>query len=161
MEESKWSVAMRERLVEALSGADYDQGFSFAELGRIIGLTEGESGTLNGRWLIGRAANASKSRLLKQHNRVLVSVRGRGYRVARPNESAGIAMGYRDGADRRISKAMAVLNHTDERELTQAERSRHHATKVLITDLQNRMHNAEDRLSMLEKAVFGSAEQAG
>ena len=156
---SRWSPVMKDLVTEVLAAAGYGQELTYAELGRIIGLGEGESSSVHGRSLIYRAVNASKKLLLRDHYRVIVSVRGSGYRVAMPNESASIAMGYRDSADRKITRAVETLIYTDEREMTQAELRRHHATRTLILDLQSRMHSAEDHLNLLKRVVFGTGEQ--
>jgi hypothetical protein len=151
---------MKDVLIEVIAQSGYGRELSYVELGRAIGLGDGESSTIHGRHLIHRAANAAKRPLLVSHSRVIVSVRGEGYRVALPSESASIAMNYRDGADRKIRKAVDTLAYTDEREMTVAERQRHQATRMLILDLQSRMHSAEDRLNLLERVVFGTGEQA-
>jgi hypothetical protein len=160
MEPSRWSLTMKDSLIEAIAQAGYGRELSYTELGRVIGLQPGEADSVHGRQLIHRAANAAKRPLLVSCSRVLVSVRGKGYRVALPSESASIAISYRDGAERKIKKAVDTLAYTDEREMTAAERQRHQATRMLILDLQSRMNSAEDRLNLLERVVFGTGEQA-
>jgi hypothetical protein len=62
--------------------------------------------------------------LEKFHHRTLVCVEGKGYRVARSNESPDIAAVRHKRAIRQIRKGRHTLDHTDTTALTQAERVR-------------------------------------
>lgn len=104
---------------------------------------------------IRQAVSAARQTVLRDHNKALVAIRGEGYRVALAREFAGLAQGHRQKADRQMTKALDIVKHVDENQLSPAELQRHRAVATVITNLHARMTDAEERLQQLEAAVFG------
>ena len=89
-------------------------------------------------------------RLLTDHNRTLVSVRGKGYRVARAEEQEGIGRSYQRGARRKMTRAVAVTTHVDRNQLTEAQRTSLDAVAAVLA-AQNAMLKRHDaRLADVE-----------
>jgi hypothetical protein len=59
--------------------------------------------------------------LLENHDRTLISVRGKGYRVTKAEEHEGIARGNQRSARRKIRNAVSVTTHVDRNQLTTAQ----------------------------------------
>ena len=75
---------------------------------------------------------------------------GPSLRVALAREFAGLAQYRRRLADRQMSKALDIVTHVDEKQLSPAELQRHRAVALIITNLHSRMTDAESRLQQLE-----------
>jgi hypothetical protein len=145
------SRAIRIIIAEMAAKAAFGDVLTFTQLGEAIGVPDGE----NGRAQVRQAVSAARPLLLNDHGRALVAVRGKGYRVARPGEMAGIAQDHRQKADRSIGRALAIIEKADMSAATEEERRRFQAVGLVIRNLHNRMNSAEQRLADLEEAVFG------
>jgi hypothetical protein len=150
--EPKGSRALRIIIAEMAAAAKPDDLITFAEFAEAIGVSDDEPG----RARVRQAVSAARPILLTDHRRVLVAKRGKGYRVARPGEHAGVAQDHRQRADRQMTKALNTIIHTDESGMTAEELRRHRATGLVIRNLHSRLTSAEQRLQDLEEAVFGS-----
>lgn len=107
------------------------------------------------RTQIRQAISAARPVILRDYNRALIPERGRGYRIARPGEFAGIAQDHRRKSDRQISKALAMIDNAPVDKMSPDELARHRAVGIAIHNLASRMINAEQRLADLETAVYG------
>jgi hypothetical protein len=148
---AKGSRALRVIVAEMAAGASFGDVLTFTELAQAIDVADDEAG----RAQVRQAVSAARPLLLNDHGRALVAVRGKGYRVARPGEMAGIAQDHRQRADRQIGKALAIIDKADMTAATEEERRRFQAVGLVIRNLSNRMNSAEQRLADLEEAVFG------
>lgn len=100
----------------------------------------------------GPILTASK-RLLTDHNRVLVSVRGEGYRVATADGHEGIARSGQRAARRKIRGAHLVATHVDRNALTDKQRASLDAVAHVLA-AQNAMLKRHDvRISTVEGAT--------
>jgi hypothetical protein len=144
--------SLRVIVIELATRAAYDEVITYGQLGEALNLDPDEDGDRN---RIRQAVAAARSGLLRHHQRLLVADRGRGYRVARPGEFAGVADTYRQQGERRIARALAVINHAPVDEMTLAEQRRHRALGIIVRNLNSRVSDAEQRLAELEDAVFG------
>jgi len=151
----KGSRALRVIVAELAATRDRGDLITYGELAEALDTTEDEAG----RSLVRQAVSAARPLLLRDHKKALVAVRAKGYRVALAGEHAGIAQDHRRKSDRQISKALAVIEHTDESAMTPDELRRHNAVGVLIRNLHSRMTSAEQRLADLETAVFGPPQR--
>ena len=93
--------------------------------------------------------------LLRDHNYALVAERGKGYRIARPGEFAGIAQDHRRKSDKAISRALATIEHAPVKDMDEPERKRWEATGIIIRNLHRRMTSAEQRLADIEEVIYG------
>jgi hypothetical protein len=150
----KGDRSQRTIVAELAANADYGDELTYARLGRALGLDGDDD-----RAQIRQAVAAARDLLTLDHNRALIAVRGKGYRVARPGEHAGLAQQHRRKADRQITRALAVVTHVDESAMTPDELRRNRAVALLIGNLASRMTSAETRLQQLENAVFGDGPQ--
>ena len=114
------------------------------------------------RQRIRQAVTSARKGLLERHGRALIPDRGTGHRVARPGEFAGVAEHLREQGQRRITRALAVIEHAPVEAMTADEQRRHRAVGLVIRNLNDRVNNAEQllddarqRLADLESAVFG------
>jgi len=148
---SKGSRALRVIVAEMAAKAAFGDVLTFEALAQAIDVGADEAG----RAQVRQAVSAARPLLLNDHGRALVAVRGKGYRVARPGEMAGIAQDHRQRADRQIGRALAIIDKADMTAATDEERRRFQAVGLVIRNLSNRMNSAEQRLADLEEAVFG------
>lgn len=146
----KGDRSQRVIVTELAAEAAYGQQLTYDELGAALDLDADTE-----RAQIRQAVAAARDVLTLDHSRVLIAIRGVGYRVARPAEHAGVAQTHRRKADKQMSRALAVVTHVDESEMTPAERRRHQAVAQVIVNLHNRMTGAEARLQRLEAVIFG------
>lgn len=147
----KGSRALRVIVAEMAAKADYGDVLTFADLAAAIDVEDDEQG----RSQVRQTVSAARPLLLSDHGRLLVAVRGKGYRVALPGEAAGVAQDHRRRADRSIGRALAVIDKADVSAATDEERKRFQAVGVVIRNLHSRMTSAEQRLNDLEDAIFG------
>lgn len=111
--------------------------------------------------------HTASRRMLKDHDRTLVAVPKKGYRVAHASEHEGIARAGQRSARRRISHAVAVTTHVDVTALTPGQRrsleavahvlaaqnamlSRHDAR---IGDVEKDVRRVDDRIAALEAVL--------
>ena len=92
--------------------------------------------------------------MLSQISRQLVSVRGIGYRIAEASEHYNVAKTYEQGAKRKQIKALDALQNTRMSEMTQAERARHEAYTMVLSDHHYRLDALEKRQTSLENAIL-------
>ena len=147
----KGSRALRVIITEMAARAAYGDVLTFTELAESIDVADDDAG----RSQVRQAVSAARPLLLNDHGRLLVAVRGKGYRVALPGEAAGVAQDHRRRADRQISKAVAIVDSADTTGMTPEELKRFMAVGMVIRNLHGRMTAAEQRLADLEDAVFG------
>lgn len=102
-----------------------------------------------------QSVSAARPLLLRDHNIALVAERGKGYRVARPGEFAGIAQDHRRKSDRAISRAMANIDYAPVDSMTPEEKRRWESVGTVIKNLHHRTTAAEQRLADLESVVYG------
>lgn len=149
--EPKGSRALRVIVAEMAAKAAFGDVLTFTDLAEAIGVQDDE----RGRGQVRQTVSAARPLLLSDHGRLLVAVRGKGYRVALPGEAAGVAQDHRRRADRSIGRALAVIDKADMTAATDEERQRFQAVGVVIRNLHSRMTSAEQRLADLEDAIFG------
>lgn len=149
--EPKGSRALRVIVTELAAKATYGDVLTYTELAQALDVEDDDAG----RAQVRQTVSAARPLLLSDHGRLLVAVRGKGYRVALPGEAAGVAQDHRRRADRQIGKALAVIDKADMSAATDEERQRFQAVGVVIRNLHSRMTSAEQRLADLEDAIFG------
>ena len=145
----KGSRAIRVIVAELAAGMTYGELLTFERIARAIGVSNEE------RAQVRQAVSAARPILLRDHNCALVAERGKGYRVARPGEFAGIAQDHRRKSDKALGRALATIEHAPVRDMDAAERKRWEATGIVIRNLHNRMSSAEQRLADIEAVLFG------
>jgi hypothetical protein len=148
----KGSRALRVIIAELAAKASFGDVLTFGELTDAIDVANDEPG----RAQVRQAVSAARPVLLADHGRLLVAVRGKGYRVALPGEAAGVAQDHRRRADRQIGKAVAIIDNADTKAMTSEELRRFMAVGVVVRNLHARMTSAEQRLADLEDAVYGA-----
>ncbi len=144
----KGDQAQRTIVAQAASKAEYGQLLTFGELAAHLNIDPVRS-----KGQIRQAVASARPLLLRDSLRALVSVRGKGYRVARPGEQAGMAQGHRHKADIQMLKALDLVNFVDEGKMSSEELARHRAVAIVLTNIHQRMVGAESRLETLEDAV--------
>jgi hypothetical protein len=145
----KGSRAIRVIVAELAAKRSYGDLLTFEQIAQAIGVSTEE------RAQVRQAVSAARPILLRDHNCALVAERGRGYRVARPGEFAGIAQDHRRKSDKALGRALATIEHAPVRDMDAAERKRWEATGIVIRNLHNRMSSAEQRLADIESVLFG------
>ena len=141
---------MRVIVAEIVANTEPGTLIEYKTLADALDLDENEQ-----RDQIRQAVSAARQTILRDHNKALVAIRGEGYRVALAREFAGLAQGHRQKADRQMTKALDIVKHVDEKQLSPAELQRHRAVATVITNLHSRLTDAESRLEQLEATVFG------
>lgn len=152
MFEPKGDRSLRVVVTEMASKAEHGELLSFAVLAEAVGALDDKAGRAQVRQVV----SAARPLLLADYGRALVPVRGKGYRVARPGELAGVAQDYRRRGDRQIQKALTVIDQADRTAMSSEELLRFRAVGAAIHGLHRRMVSAEDRITDLEEALFGS-----
>ena len=102
-------------LIELVDACLYDQLLSFEELEDFLGC---------GRKEVYATVSASAMSMEAELSKTLISERGKGYRVARPDEHWGEAHKRQRRARRQTLRAKSKVDHVDENGLTQEERNK-------------------------------------
>lgn len=114
---------------DALKDYEYGTEFSYAELEDICGLS---------RKRIQALKDKTDRELKKSSQKMLVNVRGYGYRIADPWEQVKEAKGHEKKGGRQVKKAREFLDNVDTSEMTNEEKNRlmeltmHMETKLRI-----------------------------
>lgn len=109
------STVLVDMLVRALSPMEYGEVVGYEQIRRVI--FEDPQGP-RGRAVAIRAGR----RLLREHQKLLVNVRGHGYQIAEPREHLSQSKRVQAFARRRQRRALAILVHAEVEKLTPAER---------------------------------------
>jgi hypothetical protein len=149
--------ALRSVVIDLAARAELGELLTYQRLAQVMELDVSEPGY---RHLVQQSANTAKKILLKDHGRTLIAQRGEGYRVAMPGEMADVATTHRTRSERQLVKALDVVTFADTKVMSDAEYQRFQATKLVVVSLHRRMTMAEDRIAMLEEAVFGVSAAA-
>lgn len=148
----KGDRSQRSVITSLAAAAEFGALLTYAELTTALQLSD----VPDPRPVIRGAVTAARPVLLRDHGRVLIPLRGEGYRIGNPGELAGVAQGHRMRADRQLGQALAVVTHGDTNGMTDAEYQRFAATRTAIVGLHRRMTAVEDRIERIETALFGS-----
>lgn len=127
----------------------YDTILSYEEIAAQLGIGADEDVRLRG--CVARA----KPVLLREHHKALKAVPRKGYRIILPDEAAWLATDHRRKSDRSIKRAIAVLRHANEDDMTDAGRVRHRKVTMAISLLHERQQDTERRVSRLEDLLLG------
>lgn len=91
--------------------------------------------------------------LLEDHNRTLVAVRGKGYRVAPASEHERLARGQQHAARRRIGKAVALATHVDFHALTPKQQKAVDAIAHVLKGQQAMLDRHDEQIGRVETSV--------
>lgn len=123
-------------------------------------LAEGLDGDYVPKHKVYHAVRMVNDDLLPMRKRVLRSVRGKGYMVARAHEHAVLAQQRERRAKRQVEHAYNVVTHVKEGELTPEQLKIHNATLILVANLygmicdgQKKQERAESLIDQLLKRV--------
>jgi len=92
-------------------------------------------------------------RLLKEHQRALHCVRGRGYRVAPASDQRALAQGRKNRADVQLRVGLNTLRHVRWDELDVEARKAHEATLMVMSAIYEQQRAMERRQNAIEEAV--------
>jgi hypothetical protein len=145
----KGDKSLKVIVTDLAKNTEYDELLTFPALARAIGVEDDEHGRAQVRGVV----SAARPVLLSDHSKALVADRGKGYRVAKPGEFAGIATDYRERASRSLEWAQKVIKNAPTGDMTPAERKRHQAVGIVIDNVQRRMTSAEKRLDDIEQVL--------
>lgn len=151
----KGSRAIRVIVAELAARHAYGDLLTFAAIAQALGLTQDGDSEEPVRAQVRQAVSTARPVLLRDHHRALVAERGKGYRVARPGEFAGIAQDHRRKSDKAIARAWSNIEFAPTDDMTPAELKRHQAVGVVVQNLRQRMTSAEQRLADLETVIYG------
>jgi hypothetical protein len=147
--QSKGSRALRVIIAELAIKAPRGELLTYKQLALAIGAEDDDAG----RARVRQTVSAARPLLLKDHRIALVPERGKGYRVARPGEFAGIAEEHRGRSDRALTRALAVIDNAPVDDMSPAERKRHEAVGQVLRNVVGRMTDAENRLADIEQVL--------
>lgn len=88
-------------------------------------------------------------RLLKEQQRALHNVRGRGYRLAEASQHQDLALVRKRRADRQMLRGLQTLQHVKWDELTEPQRAAHEGTLLVVGALwqaQRALERRQDRV---------------
>lgn len=102
-------------LIELIDKCLYDQLLSFEELEDFLGCSRKD---------VYSVVSASAMTMESELSKALISERGKGYRVARPDEHWGEAHKRQRRARRQTLRAKSKVDHVDETGMSQEERDR-------------------------------------
>lgn len=106
--------------------------FTFSELGAV--LAEGSDREFD-RQAIQQCVRLANKRLLREHRRLLVSVKNVGYAIAHPKDQAAIAMGRNRKSSVQLKWAMDTLSNVRLEEMTETQRVIHLAQQSVNSEL--------------------------
>jgi len=119
--------ALAQLIVNAVAHYEYGTLIDYAEFKKII--FENPQGTR------GRAAILqAKTRLLREHSKLLVNEKTTGYRIAHPKDHVGEAQRMESHGRRRYRKSLDIVVHAEEAKLTPEERrqNQEHALRLRL-----------------------------
>lgn len=101
------------QVINALKDKTYGDTFTFDELSTYAGLDVREYRSV---------ITGAKNYLLKHHGKLLVSLRGIGYRISKPGEFSTVAGSYRNKAGKDLKRGRMILSVADLSEMTDKEK---------------------------------------
>lgn len=143
-------------LLDFLKGCEPGRTFTYDELR--TALSEGASRSFtvaDVRGIVGQAY----TRLLREQQRAIHSVRGVGYRIAHANEQTGLALSRKRRADTQIKAGLATLEHVAWDEMSPVARQAHQGTLMVMGQMWQNQKALERRQSAVEKAIAGLAQR--
>lgn len=96
--------------------------------------------------------HTASRRLLKDHDRTLLSVRGKGYKVAHASEHEGIARQKQRSGRRQIRRAHTVATHVDRNALTVDQRTSLDAFAHILAQQNSMLKRHDKRLTAVESS---------
>jgi len=127
---------------------------SYETIGKALDL-DPESGKLQG---IVRSAN---NYLLKVHNRGLVNIPGKGYRVVQAREHMMISTHHQNKATRSMRRCVEWLAGTKEEELSENERKLHRGQCIIVQAILASHQHLDSRINKIEKLLQGNTTIQG
>jgi hypothetical protein len=119
--------------------------YTYRQLGELLGFDD--------RSRIQGVVNLSQHRLLKECNKTMTNVRGRGYRLAGASEHVGIACVRRRKADTQLRKGLHVLRHVDWDALDDESRKAHQGTLMVMSAVYSAQASMERRQASIEESL--------
>lgn len=110
----------------------------------------------NRRWddrAVQSSARSSARRLLRETARVLIPVRGAGYRISQGFDHHGLALRRESKANNQLRMAVDVLRHVDYGEMTAEQRSVHEAHLTITGALFHQMCSVTSRQKRQDAAI--------
>lgn len=143
-------------LLDYLKGAEPGRTFSYAELRQAMSTNAARQFSIaDVRGVVGQAY----TRLLKEQQRAIHSVRGVGYRIAYASEQTGLAMSRKRRSDTQLKAGLATLENVAWNELTPAARQAHEGSLMVFGALWQNQRALERRQSAVEQAIAGLTQR--
>jgi len=144
-EQPEWRM-----LYDLVTGSAVDTVFPYDDFDRALGRDFRENRTPLAR---------VQKELLREDKRVLVNVRGVGYRIAQAREHGELAVGQRQRARRAVDKGVQIVAGADQSSLTPKERQRLTEIEVNLRAQANMLRRTEARVAVLEKSAKHSDDR--
>lgn len=140
----------RQVVYDYVRQAQPDDQFTYDEL--ISELQKGVDVDIE-RSRVHRAVSAANPLLLEEDRRYLAVMRGRGYRVIRPEEHLPVAVGKKSKAMDKLAQGVNLLRHVRIGELTEAQRLLHQGQLQIMAGLYDAVAASEERHDRQEAVI--------
>lgn len=125
-------------LVTAIMERDYGEMLTFAEIGKII----------QHKYDYRDILQAARKRLIEA-GRMIVNVRGVGYKVCEPDDYTGVGIGYMRRGVRKIDRGAKIVRYAPVSDMSPEARAAHNRVNDKLTRVQAALAGASVELHML------------
>lgn len=146
----------RQVVFELTKDSEPDTTFTHAEL--IEALQDGLDQPI-ARDRVYRAIGAANKTLLREEQRYLDVVPGKGYRVIRTSEAVAVALDKKGRAEGYLARGLAVLRNARLDELDAAQRTLHEGQLLVMAGLYEATRRSERRHDRSEAAIAALVER--
>lgn len=135
---------------DCVEAAEVETIVTYDELMRILWL---EGQTRAERDKVYHAVRDANRLLLRERQRYLQVVKGKGYRVIRADEHVGVALLRKGRAEQQIQHGIRILRHVRMDELTATQRTLHEGQMMIMAGIYQHVQDSERRHAEQEKSI--------
>lgn len=139
-------------IIDLTADAEPGRIFKFDELKAALSANNEHEYTIHA---IRSVVSRTERRMLRERSRVLVNVRGIGYKLAHASEHQMVAKVRKDRADTLLKKGLSVLRNVRWDEMDANQRSAHEGTLMLLSAVANAQAMLMSRQDNIENLLKG------
>ena len=144
-------------LLDCVRPGEPGRVFSYDDLAAAL---EVGSTTRYDRAAIASIVRNAYGRLLREQQRTLINVRGRGYRLAHAKDHRGVALVRTRKADAQIQRGIQVVQNVRWDELDPVARQVHEGTLLIVGGLYHQQQAMDKRFHAIERAIAATTRES-
>jgi len=137
---------------DAVADAEHGAMFTFENLNKALMAGSFRENDYSNADVAGIVRRANR-RLLREKNRMLRSVKGRGYVIAHPDDHHELCLMKKHEGDRKLKLAFDIVRHADYGSMSPEIRKVTQGTLILVGALYQRQRQLEMRQDKLEQII--------